>query len=383
MNVLLVEPYYGGSHAAWVDGYREYSRHRIETLTLSGSSWKWRMHGGAVTLARRFNESSLEPDLILATDMLDVTTFHALTRARTAGVPFVTYFHENQLTYPWSEGDRDVRHRRDKHYGFINYATALASDAVFFNSAYHMESFLGELVRFLEHFPDHHELGSIGAIREKSAVLHLGLDLRRFDATRVGAAALVGEGPPIVLWNHRWEYDKNPEAFFAALDALAARGVAFRVAILGENFAQRPEAFERARERLGERVVCFGYAESFDDYAAWLHAADVLPVTSRQDFFGASVVEAIYCGCLPLLPRRLAYPELIPEAYHGTVFYDDESELTDKLERALVRTPPPPPRALRVAAGGFDWSVLAPVYDDSLERIVEGGKVSTPRRSTK
>jgi hypothetical protein len=95
------------------------------------------------------------------------------------------------------------------------------------------------------------------------------------------------------------------------------------------------------------------------------------------------VVEAIYCGCLPLLPRRLAYPELIPEAYHGTVFYDDESELTDKLERALVRTPPPPPRALRVAAGGFDWSVLAPVYDDSLERIVEGGKVSTPRRSTK
>ena len=66
------------------------------------------MHGGAVTLARMFMESELQPDLILTTDMLDLTIFLSLTRSRTANIPTAIYFHENQLSYPWSTTDRDV-----------------------------------------------------------------------------------------------------------------------------------------------------------------------------------------------------------------------------------------------------------------------------------
>ncbi|MDX1521413.1 MAG: DUF3524 domain-containing protein, partial [Anaerolineae bacterium] len=135
MKILLIEPYYTGSHAAWTDGYAKYSQHQVDILSLPGRFWKWRMHGGAVTLARKFLASTLRPDLILATDMLDLTTFLALTRERTSGIPTAIYFHENQLTYPWSPTDRDIPLNRDKHYGFINYTSALAADAVLFNSA--------------------------------------------------------------------------------------------------------------------------------------------------------------------------------------------------------------------------------------------------------
>ena len=40
------------------------------------------MHGGAVTLANQFNEMAWTPDLIIATDMLDLTTFLSLTKKR-------------------------------------------------------------------------------------------------------------------------------------------------------------------------------------------------------------------------------------------------------------------------------------------------------------
>lgn len=376
MRILIVEPYLAGSHADWAEGYRRHSRHEVDILGLAGSSWKWRMHGGAVTLARRFEEQRLRPDLVLATDMLDVTTFQALTRTETASLPFAVYFHENQLTYPWSPTDRDVVHRRDRHYGFINYSSALAADAVLFNSAYHRDAFLDELVRFLKHFPDHRELGSVEEIRAKSSVLPLGLDLGRFDGV---APTQDDGGSPVVLWNHRWEYDKNPEDFFAALDGLVEEGIEFRAAILGENFKQHPEVFDDARRRLGKRVVAFGYAEAFADYASWLHRSQVAPVTSYQDFFGASVVEAVYCGCRPLLPRRLAYPEVIPEEFHADLFYDDGEELPRRLS-AVLRDPRPAPPELRRAMGRYDWSTLAPRYDDTLEDVRRRNRGKKTRR---
>jgi hypothetical protein len=102
------------------------------------------MHGGAVTLARHFMESDEQPDLLLASDMLDLTTFLALTRAKTAALPTALYFHENQLTYPWSPNGANPAQQR-AHYAFINYTSALSADTVLFNSQYHLEAFTGQL----------------------------------------------------------------------------------------------------------------------------------------------------------------------------------------------------------------------------------------------
>lgn len=52
MRVLALEPYYGGSHRAFVDGWASRSRHDWTVLTLPAHHWKWRMRGAAVTMAR-------------------------------------------------------------------------------------------------------------------------------------------------------------------------------------------------------------------------------------------------------------------------------------------------------------------------------------------
>jgi len=368
LKILLLEPYFTGSHAAWALGCQDFSRHQVEILSLKGQFWKWRMHGGAVTLARRFLAGDYQPDLIVATDMLDLAGFLALTRRRTAGIPAAVYFHENQLAYPWSPDDRDIAQQRDHHYGFINYASALAADAVFFNSRYNKDSFLNALQPFLKHFPDFNELSTIDEIQRKSSVLPLGLDLSRFDHYKQQN----DPGPPIVLWNHRWEFDKNPAEFFQALNAVDASGVNFRLALLGENFRNVPAEFQAAKSRYGSRIVHYGYAKSMADYAGWLWRSHVLPVTSRHDFFGISVIEAVYCGCRPLLPKRLAYPEIFADENQAGIFYNDFDDLTRRLREALVQADTPHNASLRQGIEKYHWENMAPIYDAAFEDVVHG-----------
>ena len=184
-------------------------------------------------------------------------------------------------------------------------------------------------------------------------------------------------GPLLIVWNHRWEYDKGPEAFFSALYALAERGVEFRVAVLGEGFVREPPEFTEARERLGERIVQFGYAESFADYARWLWRADVVVSTAIQESFGAAVAEAMYCGCLPVLPERLAYPQFVPPEHRDLCLYRDEAGLVERLAylaaHPAVARDPALRGAFRTQAARYDWSLMAPEYDRRLAALAAAG----------
>jgi len=368
MRIVIIEPYFAGSHAAWAEGYQKYSQHDIEILSLPGQFWKWRMQGGAVTLARQFLRRSCSADLILATDMLNLPVFLSMTRHRTATIPTAIYFHENQLSYPWAPQDRDVLHQRHHFYGFINYASALVSDAVFFNSNYHRTSFLDSLPRLLRFFPDYPELDTVPQIAAKSQILSLGLDLERLKSHSIATPSKTSE-PPLLLWNHRWEHDKNPEEFFRALWVLQQRGLDFRVAILGQNFRNAPVEFEQARQQLGDKIVQFGFVENMEHYAHWLHRADILPVTSCHDFFGASIVEAVYCGCYPLLPNRLAYPEIFSiKDFPGNFYYSFE-DLIEKLSIAIKNIDSIRKQNYSAVVQKYDWKNMAKIYDERFATV--------------
>lgn len=366
MNVLIIEPYFTGSHAVWANGYKKYSTFNVDLLKLKGRFWKWRMHGGAITLANEFNNLDTTYDLILATDMLDLTTFLSLTRKLTSRIPIAIYFHENQLVYPWSPHDRDVAAKRDKHYGFINFSSALAADFCFFNSQYNLSSFIRALDTFLSHFPDYQELTSIENIHQKSAVLNLGLDLTRLDLDKCDKYR-----SPVLLWNHRWEHDKNPTEFFKAINILYEKGLKFQLVILGENFKKKPKIFEASYNKMKDIILQFGFVKNDHEYVRWLWKSNILPVTSIHDFFGASIVEALYCNCYPLLPNRLSYPELFSDKRFDSCFYESFSDLVDKLERALTEQDKYSDKNFRRTVERFSWENMAPIYDATFEKLVK------------
>jgi glycosyltransferase involved in cell wall biosynthesis len=151
------------------------------------------------------------------------------------------------------------------------------------------------------------------------------------------------------------------------LYALAEERRPFRVALAGESFRVQPAEFEEARGRLGARLVHYGYAGAEEEYARLLWAADVVLSTAIHEFFGVSVVEAVYCGCLPVLPARLSYPELLPSEHHPRCLYTGGDDLLGKLRAALAD--PAAPAALRAHVARFDWAQMAPQYDRLIEEI--------------
>ncbi|MFM1875465.1 MAG: hypothetical protein RL266_1202 [Bacteroidota bacterium] len=369
-SILLVEPFFGGSHQQWAEGFKKYSKHKVEILSLPAAHWKWRMHGAAVTLAKRALEYP-NVDLIVVTDMLDLATFLALTRERFKDVPVVAYFHENQITYPWSPQDQDLKLNRDNHYGFINYTTALSADAVWFNSEYHLRSFLSSLPQFFGQFPDHRNLETVQEISRKSRVMHLGMDLRELD--RFESLNTAPSDRPTILWNHRWEFDKNPDQFFRALIELKSREIEFNLVVLGQEFRNAPRIFNVAKAELKDRILHWGYVNSKQEYAKWLWQSDILPVTSYQDFFGGSILEAMYCNVKPLLPYRLAYPEHVPHDQHSNFFYA-EGEFVGKLQESILRFEVLQKIETFRFAERYDWNCLIKTMDALLLEVIETSK---------
>ena len=361
IRIALIEPFFTGSHARWSTELKQRSRHDIDIFSLPGRHWKWRMHGGAVTLAKQFLSSKNDYDLILASDMLDLSVFLALTREKSSKTPVAIYFHENQLCYPWSPRDGDRQKGRDLHYAFINYSSALAANRLLFNSEYHKGAFLEALPEFLDKYPDFNNKSTIERIADKSEVLHLAMDLNRLDELR--PPHKTPKEKPLLLWNHRWEYDKNPIGFFRALYGLVDQGIEFELALLGEHFEEEPPYFREAKEKLGSRIIQYGRVEKFEDYACWLWKADILPVTSKQDFFGGSVVEAIYCGCWPLLPNRLAYPDHIDSELYPEFYYTDV-ELNSKIAKLIESRRWREPCPLRMEVAKYDWENQIKMYDE-------------------
>jgi glycosyltransferase involved in cell wall biosynthesis len=107
-----------------------------------------------------------------------------------------------------------------------------------------------------------------------------------------------------------------------------------------------------------------------------LHSGDIVVSTATHEFFCVAIMEAIYCGCHPLVPNNLHYPELIPDTLHepllpAPVLYDTEDELFQIMKKLLTGEMKPLPKAsLQNINKHLEWSRVISTYDDLFEEIV-------------
>ena len=362
LKFLFIEPFFGGSHREFATGLIAHSKHRIDLVTLPARFWKWRMRGAALYFLKKITDLESYHGLI-TTDLMSLSDFKALTPGQCP--PTLVYFHENQLTYPLAPGEH-----ADYQYGFTDITTALAADRILFNSRTHSDAFFEGLPGFLNMMPEYRPHWVVDEIRTKAGVLYPGC---RLTDGSVPLQELPPGSAPLIIWNHRWEFDKNPNAFFDALDAVLAEGAEFRLALLGENFQAKPKAFIQARSRYGRRIVQYGYVDSREQYLKWLQQGSIIISTAEQENFGIAVIEAVRYGCLPLLPDRLAYPEIIPQDFHSRVLYRSQADLVQKLSHLIrdyskfkdMRT------RLSNAMAHFAWENLIDRYDDELDKLAQ------------
>ncbi len=352
MKILVLEPYYGGSHKTFLDGLQAHIPHDFILLTLPARYWKWRMRLAAPFFADKITAlcSATKIAGIFCSSFVDVAALRSLLPSLVNELPFYSYFHENQFAYPVRQEDE-----RDVHFGLTNLTTALASDKVAFSSSHNMQTFNQGVEQVLQLCPDMHFAGLMEKIAAKASILHPGIDFSPFD--KAAAFRVQSSGAPVIIWNHRWEHDKNPEYFFETLFALDECGVDFRLIILGQSFRTIPAIFSAAQDKLQHKIIHCGFAESRKDYARLLAQGDIVVSTARHEFYGISVIEAVRAGCLPVVPNRLSYPELFPSQYlyeNDHLYRSLQSILTDpgKISRADIKG----------LAARFSWQTLRDGY---------------------
>ena len=372
MNILAVEPYYSGSHKAFLRGLARHSKHQIIPIKLNSKGWKWRMHGDSVSLAEMTKGIPEDIDLLLSSSMMNLPAFIALTNPRFAHVPKIMYMHDNQFTRPIPEGEQ-----RDMTYCYINYLSMLVADKLIFSSQFHLEDLLEALPIFLDHFPGDKHYITVEEIRKKSVVLYPGLDLSYFDQhpdTRSN------NDRPVIVWNQRWQFDRNPAMFFRVLNRLNDIDIAFDLILAGDSKHGKPEEFTKAWQRFGKQIRHFGYVDDKESYSQLLHAGDIVVSTASYEFFCVSIMEAIYCGCHPLVPNTLHYPELIPETLHepllhSGILYNDEDQLFYMLKNLLTKNSKPLPKnTLKKVNEHLDWSVRYREFDALFEEMLNSKK---------
>ncbi len=296
-------------------------------------------------------------DALFTSGYLDVAVLRSLLARVGIFLPIGLYFHENQFAYP-DRGDFASR----SCYAAINYTSALCADKVAFNSAYNRDTFFHGVYSYLKKNRDFQMEEQIDLLQKSCSILRPGMD---FGPNPDWASKDTQH--PVILWNHRWEHDKNPEEFFTALFRLAAREIPFKLIVLGQSFRKRPPVFEQAIQTLGARVIHFGYVSSRDQYLALLEQGTVAVSTARHEFFGFSMLEAVRAGCRPLVPDRLAYPELFGKEYR----YSQE-KLEQALAKLLLSGVSFSQQEAMALTEPYSWTNLACAYEQWFDELLHG-----------
>jgi glycosyltransferase involved in cell wall biosynthesis len=314
MKVLLLSAYAAQSHVHWQRSLQAmFPAWQWQLLSLPPRHFSWRVRGNPLywALAER---PLLEQDydLLVATSMVDLATLRGLVPALSR-LPSIVYFHENQFDYPQHRQQHSLLEAQ-----MVSLYSALAADRLVFNSGYNLRSFLKGCQALLQRLPDRVPPGIVAGFEASSQVLPVALKLQSADAVQplwpAGAGTMRDylDRPLRLLWAGRFEHDKGGDRLLLLLDELERSGLDYQLAVVGQQFRNSPAVFGQIEQQFSHRLVQFGYVVDPRDYRALLGAADLVVSTATHEFQGLAVLEAVASGALPVVPDRLAYPEIYP-----------------------------------------------------------------------
>ncbi|KAA6391080.1 MAG: putative glycosyl transferase family 1 [Streblomastix strix] len=198
-------------------------------------------------------------------------------------------------------------------------------------------------------------------IRSKSSVLYFPLDLppQISSSCQQHTDSQTHHSKKLrILYNGRWEHDKNPQLFFSVIRKVCLtigdiqsgeqledwgeenegksdmekdidindqeigdnsknikdkinHSNSFELCILGQAYGETPPVFTKAHRLFQRHIIQWGRLESRSDYFRMMSTCDVVVSTADHEFFGVAIIEAMSQGCFPIVPNRLAYPEVL------------------------------------------------------------------------
>jgi len=327
-RVLVLSAYHAQSHDYWAKALMKgLTEIDFTLLTLPPRHFAWRTRGNSLSWGLGdYPELDQDYDTILATSMVDICALRGF-RPKLSRARLIVYFHENQFAYPASSAQY-----KDINIPLTSIYSALCADQVIFNSNFNRSTFLAGSEQLLKKMPDQVPKGILHHLESVSQVIPVPL---QYEQTR---ALHYNSGEKIhLVWNHRWEHDKNPEVLFKALSRLKASNIPINCSIVGQSFRHSPRVFQEEYSKFQDIIQHFGFLDT-DDYFSLLSEANVVISTAWHDFQGLSMQQAMAHGCIPIAPNRMAYPEYVPDEllYNCTPQEDQVPYEADQLAQKVI-----------------------------------------------
>lgn len=368
-RILLLSGYDATSHRYWrnilVKGIDAFDWTEV---ALADRYFSWRVRGNSLSFAFQHREVlSQDYDCLIATSMVDLASLRGFM-PQLAKMPNLLYFHENQFDYPVKEAP-ELKNIVQKIVSaqLTSIYSLLCADKVLFNSKYNQQTFFSGAQKLLKKLPDGIPKQLLKGMQENSLVLPVPVSKKLVleRQKHIPTDKMGGRGPLQIVWNHRWEYDKQPEIFFDAMYLLKKRGIQFKLHVLGQSFRKKPACFEQAQKFLKDEIHTWGYQPK-GDYYRILSESDIVVSTALHDFQGLSMLEAILSGCFPVAPNRVAYPEYMNDnnLYQVDGDLDEAESLCAKLMALLVKKERPTSQEQSVVS--YLDSDLLGVYQETI-----------------
>ncbi|XP_043361026.1 glycosyltransferase-like domain-containing protein 1 isoform X4 [Dermochelys coriacea] len=364
MRILLIEAFYGGSHKQLADLLQEEIEECV-LYTLPAKKWHWRARTAALYFMQTV-PANANYRILFASSVLNLTELIAL-RPDLGKLKKVLYFHENQLAYPVQKCQE-----RDFQYGYNQILSCLVADIVVFNSAFNMESFLTSIGKFLKLIPDHRPKDLEKIIRPKCQVLYF--PVRFPDVSRF-------------MPKHKLAHLEKITGVKGNGDTYLFRGLPFQqkyraTGSLMKNSSSRPESGlceaqselcttqqerlqyplisleklnkSKASESTNQEVPC-----QEDKQHVTFNPCNLLSGMDYQQrplhiVWPHRWIEAVYCGCYPLCPNALVYPEIFPAEY----LYSTPEQLFKRLQNFCKRPDIVRKHLYKGEMDQFSWAAL-------------------------
>ncbi|XP_016052014.1 PREDICTED: glycosyltransferase-like domain-containing protein 1 isoform X3 [Miniopterus natalensis] len=351
MSILVIEAFYGGSHKQLADLLQEELEDCV-LYALPAKKWHWRARTAALYFSQNVPGSE-RYRILFASSVLNLTELAAL-RPDLGKLKKILYFHENQLVYPVKKCQE-----RDFQYGYNQILSCLVADVVIFNSVFNMESFLTSIGKFMKLIPDHRPKDLESIIRPKCQVIYFPIrfpDVSRFmprhktthlqkmlSLTGHGGAAPSLDLPPQQEQGSSENLLCNVESGSGPCD-VAQQGN------LGSSRMQE----SCSKTCISSDTSSFRHGENKQN----LH--DILSGAADEEQRPLHIVwphrwlEAVYCGCYPLCPKDLVYPEIFPAEY----LYSTPEQLSKRLQNFCKRPDIIRKHLYKGEMAPFSWAAL-------------------------
>jgi hypothetical protein len=312
LDILALEPFYGGIRRAMLASVMRCSRHRWTLLKLPPRRMERRLAAAANWFAEQLGRHfSGHVDVLFTSEAMNLANLYRLV-PELASRPSVVYFHENHLP--------PVNAREDGPLDLVNLNTAMAATEIWFNSDYHMANFRARATALVARHPELESRNPLRAIGEKSHLVPPPLDLGY--VAEVRATQAVEHQPATIFVETR---DADVKLLNYALELLHGQGHQFNLITVGPVKQLSAEWPRKTIREIDEPAQILGMLESSV-------LVSIKPKATSDYLF----IRGMLAGCQPLAPNAGVYPELVPANLHAKCLYRPEpKDLANKLIDAL------------------------------------------------